>query len=185
MIDITTTAMTSTISPEYAIREHRGSEAVWRLSWLPTHRLTHEQARAGMELDEILSDPAVVYDEAAHLWAADLATRVGIGVERVTPARATPGRTDVPPGHPPRDRRGGRTTRIDPRRMGSHRAPSFDDRRPLSPPVGLTDLTRTTIRRTRSVPMRRRAAAPARSVAGIGCQARVLCSAPTASARVV
>ncbi|MET8423469.1 hypothetical protein [Nocardia sp. NPDC004860] len=81
MIDITTTAMTSTISPEYAIREHRGSEAVWRLSWLPTHRLTHEQARAGMELDEILSDPAVVYDEAAHLWAADLATRVGIGVE--------------------------------------------------------------------------------------------------------
>ncbi|MEV6096855.1 hypothetical protein [Nocardia sp. NPDC051981] len=81
MIDITTTAMTSTISPEYAIREHRGGEAVWRLSWLPTHRLTHEQARAGMELDEILSDPAVVYDEAAHLWAADLATRVGIGVE--------------------------------------------------------------------------------------------------------
>ncbi|MFE3054543.1 hypothetical protein [Nocardia sp. NPDC059239] len=82
MIDITTTAMTSTISPEYAIRERRGSEAVWRLSWLPTHRLTHEQARAGMELDEILSDPAVVYDEAAHLWAADLATRVGICVER-------------------------------------------------------------------------------------------------------
>ncbi|WP_433560527.1 hypothetical protein ACQP1O_22850 [Nocardia sp. CA-151230] len=82
MIDITTTAMTSTISPEYAIGEHRGSEVVWRLSWLPTHRLTHEQARAGMELDEILSDPAVVYDERAHLWAADLATRVGIGVDR-------------------------------------------------------------------------------------------------------
>ncbi|MFE4459960.1 hypothetical protein ACFROC_21605 [Nocardia tengchongensis] len=81
-IDITTRAMTSDISPEYALREYRRGQAVWRLSWLPAHHLTHEQAQAGMELDEVLSDPAVVYDEAAQLWAADLATRLGIGVER-------------------------------------------------------------------------------------------------------
>lgn len=81
-IDITTRAMTSDISPEYALREYRRGEVVWRLSWLPALHLTHEQARAGMELDEVLSDPEVVYDEAAHLWAADLATRLGIGVER-------------------------------------------------------------------------------------------------------
>ncbi|MEC3956326.1 hypothetical protein VMT65_25030 [Nocardia sp. CDC153] len=56
--------------------------AHWQLSWLPARHLTREQARAGMELDEILSDPAIVEDEAAHLWAADLATRLGIGVER-------------------------------------------------------------------------------------------------------
>ncbi|MGW4356747.1 hypothetical protein ACWELJ_32150 [Nocardia sp. NPDC004582] len=81
-IDITTRAMTSDISPEYALREYRRGQVVWRLSWLPARHLTHEQARAGMELDEVLSDPAVVDDEAAHLWAADLATRLGIGVER-------------------------------------------------------------------------------------------------------
>ncbi|WP_198347741.1 hypothetical protein [Nocardia terrae] len=82
MLDITSRRMTSDISPEYAIRETRYGEVVWRLSWLPSQPLTHEQAHAGMELDEILSDPAVVYDEAAHLWAADLATRLGIGVDR-------------------------------------------------------------------------------------------------------
>ncbi|MFE5286421.1 hypothetical protein ACFRAQ_15765 [Nocardia sp. NPDC056611] len=81
-IDITTRAMTSDISPEYALREYRRGEVVWRLSWLPAQHLTHDQARAGMELDEVLSDPEVVYDESAHRWAADLATRLGIGVER-------------------------------------------------------------------------------------------------------
>ncbi|MEC3917389.1 hypothetical protein [Nocardia sp. CDC160] len=82
MIDITSREMTSDISPEFAVCETRRGEVVWRLSWLPTRRLTREQAWAGMELDEVLSDPAIVHDAAAHLWAADLARCLGIGVER-------------------------------------------------------------------------------------------------------
>ncbi|WP_174416472.1 hypothetical protein [Nocardia concava] len=35
-----------------------------------------------MELDELLSDPGVVYDEQAHAMAAVHAARLGIGVDR-------------------------------------------------------------------------------------------------------
>ncbi|MFI1916491.1 hypothetical protein [Nocardia sp. NPDC020380] len=79
-IQISTRAMTSDVSPEYAIRV-AGKSGAWRLSWLPELRLTGEQARAGMELDEILSDPDIVYDETAHERAAVRARRLGIPVE--------------------------------------------------------------------------------------------------------
>ncbi|MFJ4653545.1 hypothetical protein ACIP5Y_19950 [Nocardia sp. NPDC088792] len=79
-IQISTRAMTSDVSPEYAIRV-AGKSGAWRLSWLPELRLTGEQARAGMELDEILSDPDMVYEETAHLRAAVRARRLGIPVE--------------------------------------------------------------------------------------------------------
>lgn len=79
-IQISTRAMTSDVSPEYAIRV-AGKSGAWRLSWLPELRLTGEQARAGMELDEILSDPDIVYDETAHVRAAVRARRLGIPVE--------------------------------------------------------------------------------------------------------
>ncbi|GAB4586128.1 hypothetical protein [Nocardia sp. IFM 10818] len=81
-IDISPEAMVSDVSPEYAFRVSGRGEMVWRLSWLPEHRLTREQARAGMELDEILSDPAIVEDTTAHGWADDRAARLGIAVEQ-------------------------------------------------------------------------------------------------------
>ncbi|MFI6865668.1 hypothetical protein [Nocardia sp. NPDC050406] len=80
-IDMTDRAMTSDITPEYAFRVPGPGARIWRLSWLPEHRLTREQARAGMELDELLSDPEVVYDAVAHALAADLARRLGVLVE--------------------------------------------------------------------------------------------------------
>ncbi|MFE6860764.1 hypothetical protein [Nocardia sp. NPDC057668] len=71
--------MTSDITPEFAIRGK--GEQLWCLSWLPEATLTREQARAGMELDEILSDPEVVFDDSAHCAAADRAAALGILVE--------------------------------------------------------------------------------------------------------
>ncbi|MEV5839154.1 hypothetical protein [Nocardia sp. NPDC052112] len=70
--------MISDISPESAYRETGSEAAVWRLSWLPDRRLNREQAMAGMELDEILSDPDIVHDRHAHADAAVLAGTVGI-----------------------------------------------------------------------------------------------------------
>ncbi|GAB0108020.1 hypothetical protein JMUB6875_70230 [Nocardia sp. JMUB6875] len=81
-IDMTAREMRSDLSPEYAVRVTGYGEGEWRLSWLPRRRLSWEQARAGMELDELLSDPAVVYDERAHAAAAMHAARLGIGVDR-------------------------------------------------------------------------------------------------------
>lgn len=78
-IDITHRVMTSDITPEFAFRGH--GQPGWRLSWLPEQQLTREQAHAGMELDEILSDPEVVFDDGAHSRAADRAARLGIVVE--------------------------------------------------------------------------------------------------------
>ncbi|MEV6773606.1 hypothetical protein AB0N05_33735 [Nocardia sp. NPDC051030] len=80
-IDITTRAMISDITPEHAFRVYGHGDAVWRLTWLPEHRLTREQAHAGMELDEILSNPDVVYDDTAHNRAAERASRLGVDVE--------------------------------------------------------------------------------------------------------
>ncbi|WP_174565949.1 hypothetical protein [Nocardia uniformis] len=80
-LEINDQAMTSDITPEYACRVRGAAPPIWRLSWLPDHRLTAEQARAGMELDELLSDPEVVYDDVTHALAADLARRVGVLVE--------------------------------------------------------------------------------------------------------
>lgn len=50
-------SMTSDITPEIAERTTDHARSMWRLSWMPERRLSYEQARAGMELDEIVSDP--------------------------------------------------------------------------------------------------------------------------------
>lgn len=70
--------MISDLSPESAYRESVSATAGWRLSWLPDRLLTREQAMAGMELDEILSDLDSVHDRHAHADAAILAGTVGI-----------------------------------------------------------------------------------------------------------
>lgn|GEM_PF-4363347 len=80
-IETTDWAMTSDRTPEYAWRNPGAGVAVWRLSWLPEHRLSHAQARAGMELDELLSDPAVVHDEPAHRKVAAHAATLGVQYE--------------------------------------------------------------------------------------------------------
>jgi len=77
-VDTTDWTMISDITPESAYRQTGSGTAVWRLSWLPDRLLTREQALAGMELDEILSDPDIVHDRHAHADAAILAGRVGI-----------------------------------------------------------------------------------------------------------
>ncbi|MEV4237691.1 hypothetical protein AB0J47_21220 [Nocardia sp. NPDC049737] len=77
-VDTTNWTMISDITPESAYRQIGSGAAVWRLSWLPDRLLTREQALAGMELDEILSDPDIVHDRHAHADAAILAGRVGI-----------------------------------------------------------------------------------------------------------
>ncbi|RDI63421.1 hypothetical protein [Nocardia pseudobrasiliensis] len=52
--------MISDRTPEQAFRIPGAHEQCWRLSWLPDRPLTAAQARAGMELDELLSDPSGV-----------------------------------------------------------------------------------------------------------------------------
>ncbi|WP_228000537.1 hypothetical protein [Nocardia australiensis] len=77
-VHITEWTMISDITPESAYRTIRSGDAVWRLSWLPDQLLTRAQAQAGMELDEILSDPSGVHDRLAHYEAARRADTVGI-----------------------------------------------------------------------------------------------------------
>ncbi|MBF6210141.1 hypothetical protein IU433_02685 [Nocardia puris] len=81
---ITTTDwfMISDLTPESAYRERGPGERVWRLSWLPGRLLTCEEALAGMELDEKLSDPGLVHDRVAMAEAAVRADRLGILVEQ-------------------------------------------------------------------------------------------------------
>ncbi|MET8777020.1 hypothetical protein ABZV58_18615 [Nocardia sp. NPDC004654] len=74
-IQTTEWTMISDLTPESAYRD--GADA-WRLSWLPGRVLSREQAFAGMELDELLSDPDMVHDRIAHAHAAERADRLGI-----------------------------------------------------------------------------------------------------------
>ncbi|TCJ97053.1 hypothetical protein [Nocardia alba] len=55
-----------------------GDDGRWRLTWLPEFALTREQAIAGVRLDEILSDPALVNDRMAIAEATTCADRIGI-----------------------------------------------------------------------------------------------------------
>jgi hypothetical protein len=80
-IETTEWVMTSDRTPEYAWRATGAGVAVWRLSWLPEHRLSHAQARAGMELDELLSDPSAVYEEPTHRKLAEHASVLGVHYE--------------------------------------------------------------------------------------------------------
>ncbi|MEV0296439.1 hypothetical protein [Nocardia sp. NPDC050710] len=77
-VEATEWTMISDVSPEYAYRDAGTGDAVWRLSWLPDRRLTREQALAGMELDELLSDLSIVHDRIAHAQAASRADTLGI-----------------------------------------------------------------------------------------------------------
>ncbi|WP_280263124.1 hypothetical protein [Nocardia wallacei] len=81
-IETTDWAMISDRTPEHAFRIDGFGAAVWRLSWLPEHRLTQTQALAGMELDELLSDPDAVHDESAHRRVADHARALGVRYEQ-------------------------------------------------------------------------------------------------------
>ncbi|MGW6422079.1 hypothetical protein ACWF82_05325 [Nocardia sp. NPDC055053] len=76
-IHITPDDMRSTHSPEYAQRVGSDPE-VWRLSWLPERRLSRDQAYAGMELDELISDLTAADDRLAHAQINVLADTVGI-----------------------------------------------------------------------------------------------------------
>ncbi|WP_024804952.1 hypothetical protein [Nocardia sp. BMG51109] len=80
-IETTDWAMISDRTPERAFRVDGAGAAVWRLSWLPEHRLTRAQALAGMELDELLSDPTAVHDETAHQRVAQCAAALGVRYE--------------------------------------------------------------------------------------------------------
>ncbi|MFC9659894.1 hypothetical protein ACFVJ5_06615 [Nocardia sp. NPDC127606] len=62
-------------TPEFAQRNDTGG---WRLSWLPEYTLTREQAWAGMELDELVSDLAGVHDRLAHAEISARADLLGI-----------------------------------------------------------------------------------------------------------
>ncbi|MFF0492237.1 hypothetical protein ACWDSJ_35095 [Nocardia sp. NPDC003482] len=55
-------SITSDVTPEWAVRVDRVALHSWRLSWLPDRLVTRDQAVAGMELDELLSEPGGVAD---------------------------------------------------------------------------------------------------------------------------
>ncbi|WP_336082584.1 hypothetical protein [Nocardia sp. SSK8] len=76
-IHLTPDDMRSTRSPEYAERVGADPE-VWLLSWLPDRKLTREQAFAGMQLDELLSDVTATHDRMAHAQISAYADTIGI-----------------------------------------------------------------------------------------------------------
>lgn len=88
-IHITDWQMTSGISLEFAERVQTRHGSSWLLSWLPGRTLSFEQAYAAMELDEILSDPELVYDDAALNWARHQAEQLGLVFEQVVVLLAT------------------------------------------------------------------------------------------------
>ncbi len=88
-LHITTRMMISGVTPESARRTTRSDEEVWRLSWLPDRELTRDQALAGMELDEMLSDLARVHDPALHAAAEIRAAALGLTVEQALILLAT------------------------------------------------------------------------------------------------
>lgn len=170
------------LSPGYAFRIIGRGEREWRLTWLPQRRLSREEPRAGMELDELLSDPAVVYGDRAHAAAAQPAERLGIGVDRAVILLAqrlaerlhldadedTARRDEQPPFPIDRDSRP---------RPSAHAGA-------LTSSAGLNESPcpgRDRTSPTGGPPVR-----PSASAAGrLPSQARVLCSAPTASERLV
>ncbi|MGW5382035.1 hypothetical protein [Nocardia sp. NPDC003963] len=82
-IHITDWLMTSGISPEFAERVQTRHGSRWRLSWLPGHDLSFDQAYAGMAVDETLSDPALIHDRAAMARAAEAVDLLGMVWEQV------------------------------------------------------------------------------------------------------
>ncbi|MFG1793212.1 hypothetical protein [Nocardia sp. NPDC049149] len=73
--------ITSDITPEWAIRVPQDDEHEWMLSWLHGRLLTRDQAIIGMELDELLSVPDLVYDCWHLSLVHDYANRLGVLLE--------------------------------------------------------------------------------------------------------
>ncbi|GAA5093378.1 hypothetical protein [Nocardia iowensis] len=69
--------ITSDLTPESAYRDTEDADT-WRLSWLADRALTRAQARAGMELDELLSDPLRVHDQATEARVDACAEELGV-----------------------------------------------------------------------------------------------------------
>ncbi|WP_280406403.1 hypothetical protein [Nocardia brasiliensis] len=74
-------SMTSSVCGEWAERVTGRAEPAWLVSWLP-HRLDREQARAAMELGELLSRPDFASDRPAQIRAAASARILGITVRQ-------------------------------------------------------------------------------------------------------
>jgi len=96
----------SDLTPEWAFRTVGDGAEPWRLSWLRERPLSREQAIAGMELDELLSDPERVHDRAHLARIDDCADRLGLSRDHaiILLARASPPAYRT-------DRRGRRTGR--------------------------------------------------------------------------
>ncbi len=71
-------SISSDITPERAFRVSPGRANTWQLSWLGRRTLTREQAVAGMELDELLSDPGRVFDQLQISEVDERARLLGI-----------------------------------------------------------------------------------------------------------
>ncbi|MFC3965433.1 hypothetical protein [Nocardia jiangsuensis] len=103
--------MTSEVTPEYAYRVPAGGGKPWRLSWWPGRPLSEEQALAGMELDELVSDPALVTDPLAAALMQERAHRLGTVFAQalllLAKAMAARGAVEIAPGEPADGPRGG------------------------------------------------------------------------------
>ena len=130
-IETTDRTMTSDRTPEQGFRVAGAGAAVWRLTWLPEHRLTRAQARAGMELDELLSDPDAVHDATAQEQIAHHAATLGVRYKEVVlllSRRMLERARHHSAGCVHRD--GGAATRCAPGRAGSPSAPMRHRRTP-------------------------------------------------------
>lgn len=108
-LHVTPDRITSDRTPEYAERQPGGG---WRLSWLAGRDLTVEQARTGMELDELLSCPDGVHDRLTHARIHACADALGMTWEQVAiilfkrmvdrdiAVTGEPPRRDPPPSRP-------------------------------------------------------------------------------------
>ncbi|AFU02172.1 hypothetical protein [Nocardia brasiliensis] len=74
-------SMTSSVCGEWAERVTGRAEPAWLVSWLP-HRLNREQARAAMELGELLSRPDFASDHPAQARAEASAGVLGVTVRQ-------------------------------------------------------------------------------------------------------
>lgn len=82
-------AIASDRTPEFAYRVPGSADnQEWQLSWLPGRRLTHRQALLGVLLDDLLSNPDLVYDTASHDLAVGAAAGLGIDVHDAVVALA-------------------------------------------------------------------------------------------------
>ncbi|GAB2563659.1 hypothetical protein [Nocardia heshunensis] len=85
---MTDRSITSDVTPEIAYYIPDPDGGRWMLTWLPGRLLTHEQAVAGMRLDEMLSDP-LLEGEAALRAGGECAASLGLELAEVVVRLAT------------------------------------------------------------------------------------------------